>query len=218
MMYNEEDYLMISGIQHFSFCRRQWALIHLEQIWSENERTIDGLLLHENAHDSSKVEKRGNKIIFRGLKVKSNELGVSGECDVVEFHKSVNGIHLHSYDDLWIPYPIEYKNGEPKENIADLLQLCCQAMCLEEMLLCTIKEGSIFYGKTKKRYRVKFTEELRKSVKDNVLEMHKYMQKGYTPKAHRTKSCNACSLVDTCLPTLEKKYDVYEYIKEAIKE
>jgi len=216
-MYKEEDYLMISGIQHFSFCRRQWALIHVEQQWEENERTIDGLLLHENAHDSSKIEKRGDKIIFRGLRVKSEQLGVSGECDVVEFHKSKYGVHLNSYDDLWIPYPIEYKNGEPKENKADLLQLCCQAMCLEEMLLCSINEGSIFYGKTKKRYKVEFTNELRKSVKDTILEMHKYMKNGYTPKARRTKSCNACSLVNVCLPMLEKKEDVYEYIKEAMK-
>ena len=108
-MYQEENYLMLSGLQHFSYCRRQWALIHIEQQWAENERTVDGQLFHTTAHNKDKIEKRGDTLIVRGLPVKSSVLGLSGICDVVEFTRSEEGITLYSYDGLWMPYPIEYK-------------------------------------------------------------------------------------------------------------
>lgn len=212
-MYEEDDFLMLSGLQHFAYCRRQWALIHIEQQWAENERTIDGQLFHKKAHDASSTEKRGDLIITRGLHIKSAELGVTGICDVVEFHKSEQGITLFSYEGQWQPYPVEYKKGEPKENNADELQLCAQGMCMEEMLLCDIPYGSLFYGQNRRRTQVEFTDELRTQVKSMLKEMHELWKKGYTPKVKPQKGCNACSLKDICLPRLMKTQPVSAYIE-----
>lgn len=193
-MYREEDYLMLSGLQHFAYCRRQWALIHIEQQWAENERTVDGQIFHSVAHDKARIEKRGELLITRGLPVKSAKLGMSGICDVVEFHKSEEGVSLASYEGLWQPYPVEYKKGLPKLNEADEMQLCGQAICLEEMLLCRIPGGSLFYGENRRREPVEFTEELRGKVYDMAKEMHVLWDKGYTPRVKPQKGCNACSL------------------------
>lgn len=217
-MYAEDDFLMISGLQHFAYCRRQWALTHVEQQWSENERTVDGHLFHKNAHDGQKIEKRGNLLITRGLRIKSSVLGLSGICDVVEFHSSLEGISLFPYEGLWKPYPIEYKKGSPKEHQADELQLCAQAMCLEEMLLCNIPEGSLFYGEPRRRTIVKFDDELRRCVCDMSEEMHNYFNRGYTPKAKFHKGCNACSLRDICVPSLGKTNNVDGFIKNRLLE
>lgn len=193
-MYQEDDYLMLSGLQHFAYCRRQWALIHIEQQWAENERTVDGQIFHSVAHDKARIEKRGELLITRGLPVKSAKLGMSGICDVVEFHKSEEGVSLASYEGLWQPYPVEYKKGLPKLNEADEMQLCGQAICLEEMLLCRIPGGSLFYGENRRREPVEFTEELRGKVYDMAKEMHVLWDKGYTPRVKPQKGCNACSL------------------------
>lgn len=217
-MYEEDDYLMLSGLQHFAYCRRQWALIHIEQQWAENERTIDGQLFHKNAHDAGSTEKRGDLIITRGLHIKSAILGVSGICDVVEFHRSEQGITLSSFEGRWQPYPVEYKKGEPKENNADELQLCAQAMCLEEMLLCDIPDGSLFYGQNRRRTYVEFTEKLRIQVKSMLTEMHELWKKGYTPKVKPNKGCNACSLKEICVPKLSKPKLVASYIEESLAE
>lgn len=217
-MYEEDDFLMLSGLQHFAYCRRQWALIHIEQQWAENERTIDGQLFHKKAHDAGSTEKRGNLIITRGLHIKSAELGVTGICDVVEFHKSEQGITLFSFEGQWQPYPVEYKKGEPKENNADELQLCAQAMCMEEMLLCDIPYGSLFYGQNRRRTQVEFTNELRTQVKTMLEEMHELWKKGYTPKVKPQKGCNACSLKEICIPRLMKTKSVSSYIEENLAE
>lgn len=216
-MYQEDDYLMLSGLQHFAYCRRQWALIHIEQQWAENERTIDGQIFHQKAHNAGATEKRGNLIITRGLTVKSSELGITGICDIVEFHKSEQGIKLSSYEGLWKPYPVEYKTGEPKDYNADELQLCAQAMCLEEMLLCEIPYGSLFYGKNKRRTQVSFTCELRSQVKDMLEEMHELWKKGYTPNVKMKKGCNACSLKEICIPKLIKIKSVSSYIDSFLR-
>lgn len=215
-MYNEDDFLMLSGIQHFIFCRRQWALIHIEQQWAENLRTVDGQLFHSTAHDANKIEKRGDLLIVRGLRVKSATLGISGNCDVVEFHKSSDGIQLFAYDGLWEPYPVEYKKGLPKTDLADELQLCAEAMCLEEMLLCEIPRDSLFYGENRRRTSVEFTQELREQVKATLTEMHDLMNRGYTPKVKPRKGCNACSLKEICLPQLSRKKSVQSYIDESL--
>lgn len=217
-MYEEDDYLMLSGLQHFAYCRRQWAIIHIEQQWAENERTIDGELFHKKAHDAGATEKRKDVIITRGLHVKSASLGVSGICDVVEFHRSEQGISLFSFEGRWLPYPVEYKRGEPKENNADELQLCAQAMCMEEMLLCDIPCGSLFYGKNRRRTSVEFTNELRGQVKNMLSEMHDLWKKGYTPKVKPNKGCNACSLKEVCVPRLTKTKTVSSYIEENLTE
>lgn len=161
MSYQEEDYLPLSGLQHFVFCRRQWALIHIEQQWSENLLTVDGTLMHKNAHDQERREKRGDLLVVRGMPAFSAGLGISGQCDVVEFRKSPEGVSLRGQEGLWQPFPVEYKRGRPKEHQADELQLCAQAMCLEEMLCCAIPAGALYYGEPRRRTEVTFTEELR---------------------------------------------------------
>lgn len=218
MEYREEEYLMLSGIQHFAFCKRQWALIHIEQQWQENEYTISGELLHKNAHDAGFNEKRKDVIISRAIPVFSRTMGVSGECDVVEFHKTEDGIIVHGHKGLYRIVPVEYKKGSPKSTHTDILQLTAQAMCLEEMLSAEIKEGYIFYGETRRREPVVFEEELRGEVKACFKEMHQLYDKRYTPKVKWSKSCNACSLKDICMPKLGKTASVRDYIRRIISE
>ena len=136
---------------------------------------------------------------------------------MVEFHRSEEGVSIVGQADKWIPYPVEYKHGSPKEHDADALQLCGQAMCLEEMLLCEIPEGSLFYGETRRREKVLFSPELREKVKALLDEMQKNMERGHTPKAKMTKGCNACSLKELCMPKLSKSVSVDEYLKRAAK-
>ncbi|MGO5551342.1 CRISPR-associated protein Cas4 [Lachnospiraceae bacterium LCP19S3_B12] len=217
-MYEEEDFLQLSGIQHFAFCRRQWALAYIELQWQENVRTIEGRLLHEHAHDADLKEKRGDLIIVRAMPIHSRELGISGECDVVEFHKCQDGINLAGREGKYYVIPVEYKRGQPKINDVDMLQVTAQAMCLEEMLCCEISFGYLYYGETRHRQKVEFTDELRQRVKDMFEEMHQYYERRHTPKVKRTKSCNACSLKDICLPVLNKNRSVSDYINEQILE
>lgn len=218
MEYKEEDFLQISGLQHFQFCRRQWALIHLEQQWAENLRTVEGALLHQRAHDASQRERRGELVITRDMRVFSAALGISGSCDVVEFKKSETGVPLSGMEGKYQPYPIEYKRGSPRTDHANHLQLCAQAMCLEEMLCCDIPEGALYYGEIRRREKVVFTEELRQEVKAALEEMHQLYQRGHTPKVRPSKSCNACSLKELCLPKLTKKKSVAKYLRERLEE
>ena len=218
MEYTEDDYLMISGIQHFKFCRRQWALIHVEQQWAENVHTVIGELMHKKVHDPYLREKRKDTIIVRALPVSSKTLGISGECDVVEFHKCQDGISLFGHRGLYSVFPVEYKKGKPKVSEEDKLQLTAQAMCLEEMFSAEIREGAIFYGETKRRELVQFSNELRKEVQEMFEEMHQYYKRGYTPKVKKTKACNACSLKEICVPRLEKTPSVSDYIERKLKE
>lgn len=201
-MYPEEAYLQLSGIQHYAFCPRQWALIHIEGQWNENYLTATGRVMHNKAHSGNAAEKRGDQLIFRTLKVRSCELGISGECDVVEFHQAESGISLHGYGGLWTPYPVEYKRGKPKANHCDRLQLCAQAVCLEEMLCTRIACGALFYGETRRREVVTFTEELRKELADTVRAMHSLFSRRHTPRAAKGASCKGCSMKDLCLPAL----------------
>ena len=218
MSWQEADYLQLSGLQHFAFCRRQWALIHIENLWAENLRTTEGHLLHERAHDVSLRERRGDVITVRGVGIHSPSLGVSGQCDVLEYHADPDGVPLPGEKGTWLPYPVEYKRGKAKENPADRLQLCGQAMCLEEMLCCDIPEGALFYGETRRREVVSFTEELRRQVRDALSEMHELYRRGHTPRVRPTKSCNACSLKELCLPRLSKTRDVTEYLAAAMED
>ena len=218
MDYKEEDFLSIAGIQHFTFCRRQWALIYIEQQWAENLWTTQGHILHEKAHDSQFTEKRGGLLVTRGLPVFSRELGVNGVCDVVEFHRSAEGVPLFGRTEKYLPVPVEYKRGRPKEHNADELQLCCQALCLEEMLLCHIDKGYLYYGEPKRRQEVLLSAELRSCVKSSLDEMHDYYKRGYTPKGKPTKHCKACSMADICMPELSGRESVKEYMKRQLEE
>lgn len=217
MAFNEDEFLQLSGLQHFSFCRRQWALIHIEQQWAENLRTVDGRNLHEKAHDGSIREKRGDLLITRDMSIHSPTLGISGSCDVVEFHRSTDGIPLPGQEGLWRPYPVEYKRGAPKVTDADRLQLCAQAMCLEEMLCCSIPEAALFYGETRRREIVVLGEELRDQVRKLLVEMHDLYRRSHTPMVKSTKGCNACSLKNLCLPKLARKRGVAEYLRNSLE-
>lgn len=217
-MYDEEDFLQLSGIQHFAFCRRQWALAYIELQWQENVRTVEGKILHENAHDASQKEKRGDLIIVRAMPIHSREMGVSGECDVVEFHKDKEGIPLSGREGNYKVIPVEYKRGIPKQDDSDALQLSAQALCLEEMLCCEIPCGYIYYGETRHRSKIAISDELRKKTKDIFAEMHTYYDRRYTPKVKISKKCNACSLKDICLPVLNKNKSVSKYIDRVLSE
>lgn len=217
MEYSEEDYLDLAGIQHFCFCRRQWALIHLEGLWKENFLTMDGHIFHENAHEGKAFEKRGDVLISRGMRVSSPSLGVTGICDVVEFHQSSQGVPLIGRKGTWLPIPVEYKRGKPKESDADRLQLCCQAMCLEEMLCCPpIQKAYLYYGEPARRTAVALTEELRSLVCSIAAEMHQLTQKQHTPRVRPGKSCQACSLKDLCLPKLQKISSPSAYVEKRL--
>lgn len=216
--YSEDDYLMISGIQHFKFCRRQWALIHIEQQWAENEHTVMGELMHKKAHDPYLTEKRKDVLITRAMPVSSHTMGVSGECDIVEFHQCEDGVKLHGHRGFYKIFPVEYKKGKPKLEDEDILQLTAQAMCLEEMFSTSIAGGAIYYGEIRKREDIAFTEELRTQVRDMFREMHQYYDRKYTPRVKWSKSCNACSLKDICMPKLGKSGSVHNYIDNALKE
>ena len=218
MNHTEESFLLLSGLQHFRFCRRQWALIHIEQQWAENFRTVDGELMHRNAHDAGFQESRGELYITRSVSVFSPTLGVSGQCDVLEYHRGDAGIPLRGKEGLWQPYPVEYKRGRPREDTGDALQLCGQALCLEEMLCCPIPEGALYYGEIRRRVAVPFTDELRGEVRRMLEEMHELYRRGHTPKAKPGKHCNACSLKELCLPRLMKARSVAAYLKEAMEE
>lgn len=218
MSYLEDDFLLLSGLQHFAFCRRQWALIHVENQWAENYRTTDGELMHRNAHNAAFSESRGNILIQRSVRIHSASMGVSGECDVLEFHRADEGIRLAGREGLWQPYPVEYKRGKPGITEGDVLQLCGQALCLEEMLCCSIPCGALFYGEIRRRESVGFTPELRSRVRSMIEEMHEYYARGYTPRVKPHKGCNACSLKELCLPKMLRAKSVSDYLKEALNE
>lgn len=218
MEYTEDNYLLLSGIQHFAFCRRQWALIHIEQQWAENVRTFEGKVMHEKAHDLEFREKRGGILTVRAMKVSSRSLGISGECDVVEFHRSAEGIPIHGREGLYQVIPVEYKRGAPKQHDADKLQLAAQAMCLEEMLFADIRQGFLYYGETRHRVEVPIDEDIRENVRNMLSEMHGYYERGYTPKVKTGKFCRQCSLQNVCMPVLCDNRSAAKYIDNMLKE
>ena len=218
MEYEESDFLQLSGIQHFRFCRRQWALIHIENQWAENSRTVGGEIMHQRAHDSGLRERRGDLLITRDMRIASPTLGVSGACDVVEFRRADTGCMLAGQQGCFQPYPVEYKHGSPREDTANELQLCGQAMCLEEMLCCDIPRGALYFGEIRRRAEVEFTPELRQEVQDCLREMHELYRRGHTPKVKPTKSCNACSLKEICLPKLMRTVSVKTYLKKSLED
>ena len=217
MIYGDDDLLLLSGLQHYRFCRRQWALIHIENQWTENFRTTDGAILHENAHNSALSERRGDLLVTRDMRIVSRTLGVSGACDVLEFHRGTAGVPLQGKEGLWQPYPVEYKRGKPKEGTEDTLQLCGQAMCLEELLCCPVPRGALYYGEPRRRTEVVFTPALRQEVRTLLEEMHALYRRGTTPKVKPSKRCQACSLKELCLPRLMKSRPVADYLRRVME-
>ncbi len=217
MEYSEDEFIQLSGIQHFVFCRRQWGLINVEQAWEENLLTAEGRLMHDRAHDPFLKEKRKTVIISRAMPVVSKQMGVTGECDVVEFTKADDGISLIGYDGKYKVCPIEYKRGAPKLEDSDRMQLAAQAMCLEEMLLCHIDEGALFYGETRRRERVEITAELRDKTQKAFREMHEYLQLGRIAAPANDARCGACSLKDVCMPKLAR-LSASEYVRKNVED
>ena len=190
MQYTEDDLIQLSSLQHFMFCERQCALIHIEQLWSENLFTAEGRIMHDKA-DSNKFESRGNVRIDYSVPLRSLRLGLVGKADVVEFHK---------HGDMWIPFPVEYKRGKPKMDDSDKVQLCAQAICLEEMMKVEIPEGALFYGQTRRREEVVFDEKLRRETDETAKKVHELIDSGITPKAEYSAKCKKCSLLNLSLP------------------
>lgn len=213
-MYQEDDFLNLSGIQHYCFCRRQWGLIHIEMAWQENLLTTEGHIMHERAHNETLRERRGDTIIVRGLTVHSDTLGIVGQCDVVEFHKSSSGHPLYKENGYWSELPIEYKHGKSKLLNEDRLQLCAQAMCLEEMFGSSIPYACLYYGKTKSRERVELSESLRNEVRTDFVEMHDLYARHRIPKTKYFSGCKSCSLKDLCLPKVKS---VEAYIESSLQ-
>lgn len=214
---DSNTYLDISGIQHFCFCKKQWALIHIERQWLENKYTTEGHIIHEHCHDETFTEKRKDLIISRGMPIHSENLHVKGVCDVVEFHEDTAGVPIFGRDGLWKLIPIEYKRGAPKLHNADKLQLCCQAICLEEMMCCEITFGYIYYNSINKREKIIFDSSLRSELFETISEMKEYFDRGYTPKISKFKGCDSCSLYDICLPKIHDQ-SVSKYIMRMLTE
>lgn len=203
-MYAEDDLLPLSGLQHLMFCERQWGLIHLEQIWEENRLTAEGRIVHERVHQPG-AENRPGIHTARGLRLCSLRLGLAGQADVVEFYRSEDGVAIPGLKGRWRPFPVEYKRGRPKRNACDEVQLCAQAMCLEEIFGCAVAEGALYYGEPRRRTAVAFGAKLRARTEDIALRMHQLYQAGSTPNASYQPKCDSCSLMTRCLPRLLAK-------------
>lgn len=207
----EDDLLQLSALQHLIFCERQCALIHLEQQWSENYLTALGRVMHDKKVDEPAVETRRGLKIEYGLLLRSLRLGLVGKADVVEFHKQPDG--------SWRPFPVEHKRGKPKPDDSDRVQLCAQALCLEEMLKTEVPAGAIFYGRPRRREQVIFDQELRLKTETAARRLHELIASGKTPAAVYEAKCDSCSLFDLCLPKLAGRTgSVQHYLDQLIAE
>lgn len=207
-MFTEDQLLPLSALQHLIFCPRQCALIHLEQAWAENQFTAEGRIMHNRAHDAPDESRAGVRITH-GLPVRSLSLGISGQCDAVEFHD----------DDDHNIIVIEYKRGKPKSHSADEVQLCAQALCLEEMLKTTIPLGYLFYGQKKRRTEILFTDTLRELTLETAKQLHALIASRKTPTAKRERKCDACSLLEICMPdALRLKRGAAAWFNKMIRE
>jgi CRISPR-associated exonuclease Cas4 len=201
---NLDDLIMISALQHYAFCPRQCALIHVEQTWTESGRTTEGRILHERVHEEGN-ESRGDVRIERGVSLRSLRVGLIGKADVVEYHRQADG--------AWLPFPVEYKRGKPKPDHCDKIQLCAQAICLEEMLHTEIPGGALFYGQTRRRLDVAFDETLHRETEAVARQVRELILSGRTPKPLYAKKCDLCSLNEICIPkALQKKRSVRQYL------
>ena len=221
MMYSDDDMLMLSGIQHYRFCPRQWALIHIEQQWDDNRLTVEGELMHKHVDDPFYRQKCGDYISLRSVSIASHELGLYGITDVVELHPASDesdAISHPKYPGMWTPYPVEFKHGKPKRNEVDEVQLAAQAMCLEEQYGIHIEYGAIFYGETRHRMEVCFTDYLRNIVSTCAQEMHAIFSSGQLPAIRHGKHCRKCSLCNICMPETADNTCVSHYLKKNLYE
>jgi CRISPR-associated exonuclease Cas4 len=209
-MFSEDELISISALAHFYYCKRRCALIHIEQLWDENRATAEGRIMHEKVHEQDR-ESRGSVRIEYGLPLRSLKLGLIGKADVVEFHRLDK--------DTWQPFPVEYKRGKPKVDHCDLIQLCAQAMCLEEMLSVPVLKGAIFYGRTRRRLDAALDDTLRKETEDTAEKTRDLIASGQTPPPVYEKRCESCSLMGECLPkTIQKRRSVKTYLTRILGE
>lgn len=221
MTYSDDDMLLLSGIQHFRFCSRQWALIHIEQQWEDNRLTMEGNLIHQHTDDPFYRQKCGDHISLRSVNVASHQLGLYGVTDVVELHPTndeANAICHPRYPDRWLPYPVEYKHGKPKKNEEDEVQLAAQAMCLEEQYGIHIDYGAIFYAEIHHRVEVAISDELRETVALCASQMHEIFSSGRLPTIQQGKHCGKCSLNNICMPESADCTRVSHYLKKNLYE
>lgn len=218
-VYADDELLSLSGIQHFCFCRRQWALIHVEHQWEDNLRTTEGHFLHERVDDPFFTESRGDVVVSRAVPLVSYTLGLYGVADAIEYIRSVEGVALPGREGLWRMRPVEYKRGRPKIDERDEVQLCAQAMCLEEMFAVQIETGDFYYHEIRRRVPLPLTDDLRGRVVSLSDEMHDLFRRGITPAAEKSRNCKYCSLIDVCVPKLtKKKISVAAYVKKHVRE
>ncbi len=207
-MIPDDELIPLSALQHAVFCLRQCALIYLEGIWTENALTAQGRVLHERV-DRREHETRRDVRLATALRLVSRRLGVAGVADMVEFRRideaGATGVPLPGLSGRWAPFPVEYKRGKPKAHRADEVQLCAQAMCLEEMLGVGIPAGALFYGETRRRLDVPFDAALRALTERTVDDVRRLMAAGVVPKGEYGKWCASCSLVDDCRPKEQGK-------------
>jgi CRISPR-associated exonuclease Cas4 len=218
MGFTEDDLLPLSALQHLLFCERQCALIHLEQIWVENPLTVEGRHLHERV-DARHGESRGDLHVARGIPLRNFRLGLSGKTDLVEFHRlsaGEAGALLPGHPGSWRPFPVEYKRGKPKTHRADEVQLCAQALCLEEMLGAEVPAGALFYGQTRRRQEIPFDSRLRDLTEDTAARLHGLISSGITPPPVREPKCDRCSLLEVCMPAAPSR-SARKYLEVALR-
>lgn len=225
-MYTEDDFIQISALQHYVFCPRQCALIHVENVWQENVYTVRGDILHEKVHTDT-YETRGALKTVRGLRIHSYRLGIVGRCDVVEFRQEKGYLPPGQNDDEGNLYaqPVEFKAGQPKDDISDKVQLCAQALCLEEMLNTTVQQGAFFYDRIRRRVQVEIDDQLRKQTEEIVAAVHDLVSRNHVPAldevlrlagvppARFMEKCRRCSLEDVCQPKAMGKRKLETYMK-----
>lgn len=206
--YDEDDLVMISSLQHYLFCPRQCALIHIEQQWLENRLTAEGRILHERVHGGGRESRRNLRVEY-DVPIRSLRLGVIGRADIVEFHRQEDG--------SWLALPVEYKRGRPKKDDTDRVQLCAQAICLEEMLKCSVPEGALYYGEKKRRSPVVFDTSLRDRTAQTAAAVHALLAKGETPPPQYDKRCESCSFLPLCLPKVATRKRVGAYLRRMVE-
>ncbi len=219
MAFLESELLPISGLQHLLFCERQCALIHVEQVWQENVLTVEGRLLHERV-DSGEAETRGDRRVVRGVPLRSFRLGLAGRADALELHRVADGAQsgcaLTGFSGRWQPFPVEYKRGEPKRIDSDRVQLCAQAICIEEMLAVEVSQGALFYNRLRRREEVAFDERLRGLTEDAAARFHRLVASGRTPVIARAPKCRSCSLLALCMPPSRRRKTVSRYLGQLL--
>lgn len=209
-MYSEDDLIPVSALADFTFCERRAALHFIENVWKDNIFTAEGTIIHDRVDDASASEVRGNVRIARSVWLRSLALGLVGKADVVEFHKTeTGGVKLEGISGLWLPFPVEYKRGLLRHERSFEVQLCAQAICLEEMLGGNIPSGAIFYGQTRRRMDVFFDSKMRTETEEAAKKIHELIASGITPPPVYSAKCKKCSLVELCLPKISKKAGNY---------